>query len=137
MFKILEFGGVKTAMINAAQKNSSPSDFRNLIDAGADIHAKNQNGATVLMIAAANTSYPEVITILVQSGIDVNAKANDGQTALMYAARFNPKPQILRALINAGADISAKDSFFFGKTAKDWAIENHADPEIIKILEGL
>lgn len=89
------------------------------------------------MIAAANTSYPEVIDILAKAGADVNAKSNDGQTALMYAVRFNCKPQILRALINAGADINAKDAIFFGKTAKDWAIQSNASPEIMKILEGL
>ena len=137
LFKVLEFGDLKTALINAAQKNDSPSDFRNLIDLGADIHATNSNGATVLMIAAANTSYPDVITILTNAGIDVNAKSNDGQTALMYAARFNKNPQILIALINAGADVNAKDKLFFGKTARDWAIQRGASKEVIKILEGL
>ena len=89
------------------------------------------------MIAAANTSYPEVINILAKTGINVNAKAKDGQTALMYAARFNKNPQVLSALIKAGADVNAKDSLFFGKTAKDWAIQSNASPEIIKVLEGL
>ena len=137
MFKVMEFGGEKTALINAAQKNAYSSDSRSLIEAGADIHATNQNGATALMIAAANTSYPDVIKILTEAGIDVNAKSNDGQTALMYAARFNPKPKILRAILNAGADINAKDSLFFGKTAKDYAAESGASQEVIKILEGL
>lgn len=137
LFKVLEFGDLKTALINAAQKNDSPSDFRNLIDLGADIHATNSNGATILMIAAANTSYLDVITILTNAGIDVNAKSNDGQTALMYAARFNKNPQILIALINAGADVNAKDKLFFGKTARDRAIHRGASKEVIKILEDL
>ncbi len=89
------------------------------------------------MIAAANTSDPDVITILTNAGIDVNAKSKDGQTALMYAARFNKNPQVVKALITAGADINAKDGLFFGKTARDWAIQSGASQEVIKILEGL
>ena len=125
------------SLLNATQENLKLQDILSLIRIGADVNAKNKNGTTVLMIAAANTSYPDVIRELVKAGANVNAKSNDGQTALMYAARFNPKPQILRALISAGADVKATDSFFFGKTAKDYAEENGASPEIIKILEGL
>ena len=131
------FGNFETVLLNAIQENAKPEAISTIIDLGVNINTKNQNGATALMIAAANTSYPEVITILNQAGINVNEKAKDGQTALMYAARFNKNPGVIKALIKAGADVKATDSLFFGKTAKDWAIQSNANQEIIKILEGL
>lgn len=138
MTKVFEWlSNLNDALIKATQDNAKYDIISLLIKHSADINAKNENGATALMVAAANTSYPEVINILANAGIDVNAKAKDGQTALMYAVRFNKNPEVIRTLIKIGADIKVTDSFFFGKTAKDWAIQSNASQEIIKILEGL
>ena len=123
-----------TDLLKALENNASPDIIRVIVEIGEDMNIKE---AKALMIAAENTSYPEVIKILLNAGIDVNVKSKDGQTALMKAARFNTNPEIIRTLINAGADVKAKDSFFFGKNAKDWAIKSNASQEIIKILEGL
>lgn len=131
------FMNSKENLLKLLRCNANPLRIKALVSSGVDVNIKSEeNGATALMIAAANTGYPEVITILVKAGIDVNAKDNNGQTALMYAARFNKRSPIVRTLIAEGADVKIKDSFFFGRTAKDWAIKNDAPPEIIKILEG-
>ncbi len=127
-----------TALMYSIKFNPNIKISEKLVNAGSDLNAKDNKGLTVLMmLASEKTTPPTSILNLVKAGADVNAKSKDGQTALMYAARFNPNPEITRALIIAGADVKAKDSLFFGKTAKDWAIQSGASPEIIKILEGL
>ena len=40
----------KIALLNATQNNAAPEAISFLIEYGAYIHAKNQNGATALMI---------------------------------------------------------------------------------------
>ena len=127
--------GVNVLMLASAFSNS-PEIIKLLLEAGSDINATDENGATALMIAAVNADCPDIIKILAGAGIDVNAKSKEGHTALMLAAVYNKNPEVVRALINAGSDVKATDSFFFGKTAKDLAVQNGASQEIIKILEG-
>jgi ankyrin repeat protein len=56
-----------------------------LLNAGAEVNAKNKDGGTALMDAAKTNTNPEVITTLLKAGAD--AKANDltGKTAFDYA----------------------------------------------------
>ena len=89
-----------------------------------------------LMLAAMKITDPDVITLIAKAGADVNAKSEEGRTALMYAAGRNKNPAVAQALINAGADVGIKDSFFFGKRAKDYAKDN-PNPEMLKVFEGL
>jgi ankyrin repeat protein len=55
-----------------------------LVQAGAHINAKNQDGNTPLILAA-KISTPEVITTLLQLGADLKIKNNSGKIALDYA----------------------------------------------------
>ena len=61
------------------------SKIEKLIKKGADVNAKDENGAPVLMAAAAN-GQTEIVKMLLDKGADVNVKDKDGKTALMYAA---------------------------------------------------
>ena len=130
-------GDSVSVLMLASAFSENTKNIKMLLDAGADVNAVDENGATALMIAAVNTDCPEVITILTNAGIDVNAKSKEGHTALMLAAIYNKNPEVVKALINAGADVDATDGFFFGKTAKELAIQSGASSEIIQILEGL
>ena len=58
--------------------------MRILIDKGADVNAKNKNGATALILAA-DKGNAEIVSFLIDKGADVNAKDGNG-TALMLAA---------------------------------------------------
>ena len=58
------------------------SKIEKLIKKGADVNAKDENGAPVLMAAAAN-GQTEIVKMLLDKGADVNVKDKDGKTALM------------------------------------------------------
>ena len=79
-----------------------------LIDAGADVNTKDNNGETPLhknlrsKVKNANASFAK---LLIDAGADVNAKDNDGKTPL-HNCKNGAKAQLL---IDAGADVNAKD----------------------------
>ena len=55
-----------------------------LIDAGADVNARQNQGFTPLMGAAAN-GHMEILDILVRSGADLGLQSDEGKTALHFA----------------------------------------------------
>ena len=57
-----------------------------LLAKGADVNAKDNDGATALMLASQN-GHLDVVQALLAKGADVNAKANDGVTALIRPPR--------------------------------------------------
>ena len=79
---------------------------RVLVEAGADVNARSNDGSTVLMCAAMYGN-PGVVHELVNAGADVNAKDNLGNTALMRAVEYNDNTDMISALIDAGADVNA------------------------------
>ena len=108
--------------------------IRILIEAGADVNAKDNSGRTPLSVAkkpeiikllkdeeATNKllsacskghwpNYPKAdyIRVLIDEGANVNARDNNGDTPLLYAADSSP-PEIVTLLIKAGADVNFRD----------------------------
>ena len=111
--------------------NAGPEKVRQLIQAGADVNAKNKDGWTPLMIAAALNSNPEVLKVLLEAGADVNAQKEDGVTPLMVAAIKNT-PEVLKVLIEAGADVNAKDTD--GLTPLMLAAQHNPNPKALTAL---
>lgn len=87
-------------------RNSPASEVSKAITNGADIHAKNKNNMTALMMAAMYNKDPEVINVLVNGGANVNAKNKKGNTALIFAAKQNT-PEVVRALCERNADVES------------------------------
>ena len=79
-----------------------------LVDAGVDVNAKDENGDTVLIVAAGD-GLLGVVEVLLENGADVHAK-NDllGRTALHLAA-LNGHPAVVELLATHGADANAED----------------------------
>ena len=85
--------------------------FPLLLERGADIHARDRDGATPLMIVALyGKDLLNQLRMLIDAGADVNARADDGRTALIYlcmTSLIHPQPaQAVGLLLDSGADPS-------------------------------
>jgi ankyrin repeat protein len=77
-----------------------------LLDAGADLNAKNDFDATALIWSAGDLAKSR---LLVGRGADVNARSKQGRTPIMMAAKRDGNSQLLRLMLDRGAIADAKD----------------------------
>jgi len=77
-------------------------NVKRLIEAGANVDAKDEDGWTSLMLAASNGKLG-VVKLLLKSDADVNPEDKDGRTALMLAARYG-KLDVVKLLLESDAD---------------------------------
>src|ERR1700691_1652737 len=94
-------------LIDAALRGNVPR-VRVLLDAKADLNAKNSDGATALIVASQD-GHADVVRVLLDAKADVNAKDNYGGTALMLASQSG-HADVVRVLLAAKADVNAKTS---------------------------
>ena len=102
--------------------------MRLLLDAGAEVNARNGFEATPLIWAAGNVPKAR---LLIERGADVNAKTRQGRTPLMVAAACSECSEIVRLLLSKGADAKAQDSVI--GTALSIAAEN-GNTESVRLL---
>uniref|UniRef100_A0A7N4P2T3 Protein phosphatase 1 regulatory subunit 16A n=2 Tax=Sarcophilus harrisii TaxID=9305 RepID=A0A7N4P2T3_SARHA len=81
-------------------------DIRSLLQAGADINAPQDHGATLLHIASAN-GYLEAAELLLEHKADLSAKDQDGWEPLHAAACWGQVP-LVELLVAHGADLNGK-----------------------------
>ena len=91
-------------LIRAARRGDL-SRVETLLDQGADVKAKDNEGVTALMTAALE-GHSAVVNTLLQRGADVNAKTKEGNTALCEAA-WGGHAGIVQALLDEGAYVNA------------------------------
>ncbi len=77
-----------------------------LLNRGADINSKDEDGKTALLIAIWDRNF-DMAKILINRGADVNIVDNKGDTPLTYASRGG-NLNIIKLLIDKGADINKK-----------------------------
>ena len=77
------------------------------IAAGADVNAKDVNGATPLHHAA-KFGHAEIARTLIAAVADIEAKADNGETPLLHATHFRVRTDAIHALVELGADVNAK-----------------------------
>jgi hypothetical protein len=97
--------GLHDVLIKAAEQGDI-SAVKSVIDGGADVNAKMNDGMTSLMYASLG-GHLEIVRTLIARGADVNARTNDGVSSLMYAS-LGGHLEIVRTLISRGADVNAK-----------------------------
>ena len=89
--------------------NATLPDVTVLLEAGADLNAREENGWTPLHLAAGSSETPGIIAALLEAGADLNARDRFGQPPLHTAARSSKIPGIVTALLEAGADLNVRD----------------------------
>jgi ankyrin repeat protein len=93
-----------------------------LIEAGADVNARDQEGATPLHEATyGDWGSPTAVEVLIQNGAQLDLQDRAGRTPLMLAADRG-EIACLRLLLGAGANASLKDKK--RRTAVDYAVDH-------------
>jgi TonB family protein len=87
-------------LMRAAEEGNTAT-VRVLLELGADVNAKDDDGRTSLM-GAAQKGHTAAVRALLDAGADANAKDDDGQTSMMLAAQKG-HTQIMQMLKKAGA----------------------------------
>jgi ankyrin repeat protein len=142
-------GRARSASSSRTQKKTSPETIRvtreweeavrrgavdalqRLLDAGADIDARDSHGQTALMIAAVE-GRRQTVEWLVAHRASLDRTAKYGLSALMLAV-VNGHADIVRALTDAGASLDLRGTGahgFAGKTALDLALARNDGPVV-------
>ena len=101
-------GATPISAIHLAARAGDLAKVKSLIEAGADINARDKGGGTPLF-SAVFADHDDVARFLIAQGADVNAKDKNDMTPLHDACRRGRKDGV-ELLISKGADVNAKDS---------------------------
>ena len=121
-----------TSLHAAVMRNNErhPEIGQVLIDAGADIEAKNGQGRSPLLMAC-QVGKLDVVKMLVKAGADVCATDNQGATCLILAAYFG-HTETVRYLVGL-PEVDVNHTTEGGETALHYASrENH--PDVVRVL---
>ena len=89
-------------IFKAAAKGNAKTVL-SLVDGGADINAKDNDGQTALM-KAAREGHVGIVELLLKKGADVNVKGQDGWTAQRWVAQKRHRyAQVVKLLEHFGA----------------------------------
>lgn len=92
-------------------KNNYMEIFKLLLEYGADINLKNNNGYTALQLCIERTNYAErknnnyICKLLIENGANINISNNNGNTPLMHSLSIENMEMVL-LLLNNGANYS-------------------------------
>jgi len=98
-------------------ENGDLAEFSRLLDAGANVSAKNKLGETPLYVAAEKGEI-DMARLLVAKGADAKARTPNGETVL-HAASMIESAVLTTELIQAGAEVNAANRD--GETPLQWA----------------
>ena len=97
----------------AAAEGSTPEMCQFLIDHGADLELKDENGETAYLYACKHSKDPKVLEVLENAGCNIYARNEEyNDTALFLAAEYNKNPEVIRHLIKKGFYVDNNDDMF-------------------------
>jgi hypothetical protein len=131
---LLMLGGVRATASDAedffsAALSGDVTEVKRLLKRGVDVNARQEQGATALLLAVSN-GHRDVVELLVEAGVDVDAQDGMGRSAIGFASATG-QTEIVKLLIGAGADVNARDAR--GRTALMLA-SAQGTAEIVRML---
>ncbi len=103
--------GNHTALIEAAGWSAADDVCTEiaklLLDCGADVNARGNDGGTAL-ISAGRRRKNDLVRLLLKHGADVHSRDNLGHTALLKSAAEG-RAELIGVLCDHGAEVNAKD----------------------------
>ena len=103
-----EYGMTPFMLLVSSYRNNFKLDHtkfvNELIKAGADLNARDNESRTALMFAVQRPQ-PKIVALLLKAGADMNIKNQTGNTALNCAVYYMSEP-CSNILIDAGADVN-------------------------------
>jgi uncharacterized protein len=118
--------GGKTALMVAV---GNPYVAKALLDAGANVHLKDEDGNNVFLFAL-ERGYSEVVQMLLDRGFNAQTQIRD-YPPLVWAAKYL-NVGAARVLLNRGANIHTKDRY--GNTALHHVMEHTADRREVRLM---
>jgi ankyrin repeat protein len=118
-------------LLSLAAYKGSPDIVKMLLNTGADINARDEEGYTALMFAA-HEGYIEIVRILLNAGADVNARGENCPSAIDLAVE-QCHTEIVKDLLQAGAVIDKAPNHCGVLTNLDLAVL-HNNIEIVQAL---
>lgn len=101
LFQVVKNGPIELGLFTpllCATPYGPPEMLKLLIDAGANVNARDARGMTPLMLAiATDRPDPRIIRLLLAKGADASLRSKRGETALDWANKFR-NPEVFRAL---------------------------------------
>ena len=111
MMKIMLAQHPRQETLNAAMVRcrDNTAVMQCLLEAGADINARDENGNTLLHHLADYSDATAALQWVLAHGADVNARNRSGSTPWLRAVFGSTSVKTLRLLVQAGADVWARD----------------------------
>lgn len=113
------------SLLMKAVKNGNDWEIRSLLESGADVNVKDNDGWSALMYAVRYQNNLEVVRLLLRNGADMTALNKYGSSPLDLAATYSSNPEILRSILKEfkGGQGEIFRAFVFSITSD---IGNHA-----------
>ncbi|GEM_PF-1014508 len=113
------------SLLMKAVKNGNDWEIRSLLESGADVNVKDNDGWSALMYAVRYQNNLEVVRLLLRNGADMTAMNKYGSSPLDLAATYSSNPEILRSILKEfkGGQGEIFRAFVFSITSD---VGNHA-----------
>ncbi|MGN6373995.1 MAG: ankyrin repeat domain-containing protein [Sphingomonas sp.] len=112
-------------------KRDDPTWVRFLLQHGADVNMRDNDGVTPLLLAV-NRNEQDCVQVLLDAKASVDLANNRGETPLIRAVQLH-NAAMVRALLKAGADPDRADHLA-GLSARDYAARDSRFPIVAKLL---
>lgn len=128
----VQCGTEKSTALHLAAADGDVECVKLLLDARADINARNHKHQTALHLAALSQS-TEILEVLLKRGADPNVVDTDGRIPLHGAiVKFSRTCEPTKLLLNAGANVNKPD--IFGYTPLHLAALNEFSQSVMLLL---